>query len=164
MSLNTAPDLIDILIDDWNRERPGSKPESMAIVGRIMRLGRKFHDDVNGLLRSHGISYSDFDVLATLRRHGAPFSLSPTELAQTILLSSGAMTACLTRLEGANLIMRADHVSDRRSRSARLTNEGVVLVEALIDRRFELAEHSVRGLNERDKQALENLLRRLAHN
>lgn len=162
MSTSPPPDLIDILIQDWNREKPLSKPEPMKVVGRIMRLGREFHDEVNKLLRPHGISYSDFDVLATLRRHGTPFSLSPTELAQTVLLSSGAMTACLTRLEGADLIVRSDHVTDRRSRSAQLTQKGVALVEALIDQRFELAECKLSGFSRSEIASLENLLRRLS--
>ena len=153
--------LIDNLVDDWNRERPGSKPEPMAIVGRIMRLGRAYQDEVSPMLRPHGISYSDFDVLATLRRAGAPYSLTPTELARNVILSSGAMTACLTRLENAGLIERANHVTDRRSRSAILLTKGIELVELLIDQRFELAKRQLTALNATERDSLEELLRRL---
>ena len=153
--------LIDNLVDDWNRERPGSKPEPMAIVGRIMRLGRAYQDEVSPMLRPHGISYSDFDVLATLRRAGAPYSLTPTELARNVILSSGAMTACLTRLENAGLIERANHVTDRRSRSAILLTKGIELVELLIDQRFELAKRQLTASNATERDSLEALLRRL---
>jgi DNA-binding MarR family transcriptional regulator len=156
-----AADMIDKLVEDWNRERPESRPEPMAIIGRIMRLGRGYLDEVYPMLQPLGISYSDFDVLATLRRNGAPYSLTPTELAKNVLLSSGAMTACLTRLEDAGLIDRVDHESDRRSRSALLSTKGVELVDSLIDQRFELARRQLDPLNATEKKTLEALLRRL---
>ena len=156
-----AVDMIDKLVEDWNREKPGSRPEPMAIIGRIMRLGRGYLDEVSPMLQPLGISYSDFDVLATLRRNGAPYSLTPTELAKNVLLSSGAMTACLTRLEDASLIERVDHEFDRRSRSALLSTKGVKLVESLIDQRFELARRQLDPLNATERDTLEALLRRL---
>ena len=70
--MTTPPDLIDNLVADWRRERPASDAEAMQVVGRIIRLGRVYEQAASQLLRTHGMSYSDFDVLATLRRAGPP--------------------------------------------------------------------------------------------
>lgn len=161
MSARDPPDLIDGLIADWKRERPRSEPDAMGVVGRIIRLGHRYQEEAARLLRPLGLSYSDFDVLATLRRSGPPFDLTPTDLQRNVLLSSGAMTACLRRLEQAGLIERAAGKADRRSLSARLTASGHVLVESLIDQRFAIARDALGSLEPEEARALKGLLRRL---
>ena len=156
-----AGDLIEKLIADWRRERPQTAPEPMRIVGRIIRLGRAYEEDAARLLRPLGLAYSDFDVLATLRRSGPPYALTPTELRENVLLTSGAMTACLGRLEAAGLVCREADSKDRRRLSARLTPAGYDLVERLIDHRFDVARDALAGLSAADLAALEPLLRRL---
>ena len=159
---NSRPDdLIDALVDEWRRARPGTRPEAMQVVGRILRLGRAYEDAVAQLLRPHGLSYSDFDVLATLRRAGKPYELSPSQLQKNVLLTSGAMTACLRRLEAAGLVSRTAGQTDRRRLPARLTPAGRAIVEALIDRRFALASDAVATLSAAQLADLERLLRRL---
>jgi DNA-binding MarR family transcriptional regulator len=155
-------DVVDSLVADWRRENARLRPEAMQVVGRIIRLGRLYQDNVSALLRPHGLSYSDFDVLATLRRSGAPFELTPTELQQSVLLTSGAMTACLRRLEEAQLITRRADAEDGRRSSARLSKRGQTLVEKLIDRRFALAAEAIAGLNQKQADELTALLRKLA--
>lgn len=161
MSTAAPRDLIDLLVAEWERERPQTRPAAMQVVGRIIRLGRRFEEDVARMLRPHGLAYSDFDVLATLRRVGPPYERSPTELQRGVLLTSGAMTACLRRLERAGLISREAGQPDRRRLSARLTPAGYDLVERLIDRRFELADARVAGFGVDDRSDLETLLRKL---
>ena len=155
------PDLIDMLVSDWRQTRPSSRPEAMQIVGRIIRLGRAYEEQVTRLLRPHGLSYSDFDVLATLRRIGSPHEMSPTRLQRNVLLTSGAMTACLRRLEALGLIERRSAVSDRRRLTAKLTDTGAALVESLIDARFTLADEALGELNSSQNQLLTLALRRL---
>lgn len=154
-------DLMDRLIADWRRERPQSQPEAMQVVGRIIRLGRRYEESVTRMLRAHGLSYSDFDVIATLRRSGSPYELMPTELGKSVLLTSGAMTACLRRLEEADLISRATSERDRRRLSARLTKKGFDLVEELIDHRFGLADEAVANLSSEQFATIELLIRKL---
>lgn len=157
----TPLDLIDRLVTDWQRERPGIAADAMQVVGRIIRLGRSYENDVSQMLRAHDMSYSDFDVIATLRRSGKPYELAPTELRESVLLTSGAMTACLRRLESAELISREANPRDRRRLSAKLTQRGCELVEKLIDRRFELAQTSLAGLTPEKTAVAEQLLRQL---
>lgn len=155
-------DLIDALVADWRRERPASDPSAMQVVGRVIRLGRRYEEEAARMLRAHGLSYSDFDVIATLRRSGAPYELAPTTLQKNVILSSGAMTACLRRLEVANLISREAGQRDRRRLSARLTDKGFGLVEKLIDQRFELAREALSRLDPGEIAMLEALLRKVA--
>lgn len=161
MRTKKTPDLIDSLVAEWRDERPESVPEAMHVVGRIIRLGRLYEDEVARMLRPHGLSYSDFDVLATLRRSGDPYELTPTQLQKNVLLTSGAMTACLRRLESAGLISRQGGQLDRRRLSAKLTAAGYDMVERLIDRRFDLAQASMNHITPAQSADLERLLRQL---
>lgn len=161
MQKSAEPDRVDALILDWKREAPSLRADAMQVVGRIIRLGRAYQDDVSALLRPHGLSYSDFDVIATLRRCGQPYTLTPTQLQRSVLLTSGAMTACLRRLELAGLICRSTDADDGRRSTAKLTRKGQVLVEKLIARRFALAERSLADVNAKQIEALTTLLRKL---
>lgn len=154
-------DLIDTLVAEWKCARPQTEPDGMQVVGRIIRLARRFEDEVGRMLRPYGLSYSDFDVLATLRRAGAPYERAPTELQRSVLLTSGAMTACLRRLERGGLIVRAAGHADRRRLAAGLTRAGYELVETLIDQRFALADAALAGLAADERGALAAMLRRL---
>jgi len=133
----------------------------MAVVGRVLHLGRLFEADLNRSLRAVGVPYSDLDVLATLRRCGAPFRLTPTQLRQSVLLTSGAMTACLNRLEQRGLIRRSPDEADRRSLMASLTDKGFDLIEAAIVPHFGEAERVMAGLDLAERAELARLLRKL---
>ncbi|MEO1487772.1 MAG: MarR family transcriptional regulator, partial [Bacteroidota bacterium] len=100
-------DIIDTLISDWKTERPELDASAMSIVGRILSLGKILEKRASSALCDIGICYTDLDVLATLRRSGAPYALTPTELMQSVLITSGAMTALLDRLTKLELIYRA---------------------------------------------------------
>ncbi len=155
-------DLIDLLVAEWQRARPQTRPEAMQIVGRVIRLGRAYEEQVTRLLRPHGLSYSDFDVLATLYRIGEPNEMSPTKLQRSVLLTSGAMTACLRRLEVMGFIERRSTDTDRRRLSAKLAAAGAKIVDELIDARFALAQEALVGLKPDEAETLAMTLRRLA--
>lgn len=158
---NTAPDLIDRLLDDWRHERPDLDASAMSVVGRILHLGRLLETAANECLRGTSISYTDLDVLATLRRSGAPYQLTPTALRKSVLLTSGAMTACLNRLERRDLISRNAVDGDRRSLAATLTAKGLKLIDKVIAIRFEQARQVVEILSGSERAELARLLRKL---
>lgn len=155
------PDIVDSVVADWRRTRPETRSDVLQIVGRIIWLGRQYEDAVTRLFSGAGLTYSDYDVIATLRRAGAPYELSPTELGNRVLLTSGGLTACLRRLETAGLISRRGVPEDRRRLLARLTPQGFDLIESFIDPRFDLAEEALTGLDPEQRSSLEQLLRRL---
>tara|TARA_R110000782_G_scaffold33918_2_gene81427 strand:- start:597 stop:1127 length:531 start_codon:yes stop_codon:yes gene_type:complete len=161
MKKTLATDRVDALVADWHRENPALRTGAMQVVGRIIRLGRAYQDEVSAMLRPYGLSYSDFDVIATLRRAGPPYARTPTQLQQSVLLTSGAMTACLGRLERQSLISRSEDAEDRRRSKAALTQKGQDLVDQLISRRFALAENALVDLSGKQTDNLIALLRRL---
>ncbi len=160
---SSAPphDLVDTVLADWRRSRPQTNAGALNIVGRILWLGRQYEDTVTRMLAEHGLSYSDYDVIATLRRAGEPFELTPTELGKRVLLTSGGLTACLRRLEASALVSRHGVPEDRRRLLARLTPKGFDLVESFIDHRFALADEALANLDARQRLEAEILLRRL---
>ena len=165
MSNPSAPlleeDVVDQLLRDWARERPDLDASPMAVVGRLLHLGGLLQTRAGERLRAHGISYSELDVLATLRRSGAPYRLSPTALRKSVLLTSGAMTACLNRLERRGLIGRSPDDADRRMLMAALTPEGMRLIDNAIVSHFAQAGQALAGLEPEEREVLARLLREL---
>jgi DNA-binding MarR family transcriptional regulator len=153
-------DVVDQLLRDWARERPDLDASAMAVVGRLLHLGGLLQAQAGERLREYGIGYTELDVLATLRRSGAPYRLSPTALRKSVLLTSGAMTACLNRLEQRGLICRSPDDADRRSLMASLTDRGVQLIDHAIASHFSAAGRSVGGLDRDERTELARLLRK----
>ena len=155
------PDLVDSVLDDWRRARPETRADALQVIGRIIWLGRQYEDTVTRMMWDPGLSYSDYDVIATLRRAGSPYELTPTELSKRVLLTSGGLTACLRRLETAGLVSRRGVPEDRRRLLAKLTPKGFDLIESFIDQRFGQADAALANLDAKQIATLEDLLRRL---
>jgi DNA-binding MarR family transcriptional regulator len=154
-------DVVDQLIADWRRERPDLDASGMMVVGRIVRLAEHFRRDVETELARSGLSWEAFDVLATLRRAGPPFRLSPTALYRALLLSSGAMTNRIDRLESAGLVRRLSDPTDRRALFVALTPEGRSVIDAAVMVHARTIRRLVGGLAVRERQMLTRLLRKL---
>jgi DNA-binding MarR family transcriptional regulator len=103
----------------------------------------------------------EYDVLAALRRQGEPFELSPTMLAKLGMLTTGAMTNRIDRLEARELVERRPDPQDRRSLYVRLTEKGVDLIDLALAARMKCAAESVSALSDRETATLESLLRKL---
>jgi DNA-binding MarR family transcriptional regulator len=161
MKTAPPPDLVDSVVADWRRARPETRADAIQIVGRIIWLGRHYEETVTRMLSGPGLSYSDYDVIETLRRAGSPYELTPTELSRRVLLTSGGLTACLRRLEAKGLISRRGVPEDRRRLLAKLTPKGFDLIESFVDQRFEVADQALATLDPEQTAALELLLRRL---
>jgi DNA-binding MarR family transcriptional regulator len=154
-------DRIDRLLAEWQAERPELDAAAMAVVGRLLSIGRQLEGRANAALKPLGLHYTDLDVLATLRRGGRPYRRTPTELRNAVLITSGAMTACLDRLEGNGLIARVADPHDRRSSAAELTTEGRKLIDKAIVVRFEEAADALATLSEGERARLAVLLKKL---
>lgn len=154
-------DLVDRLLADWARERPDLDASPMAVVGRLIALGQALTARANTALKPMDLSYSDLDVLATLRRSGPPFRLTPTALRRSVLLTSGAMTACLNRLETRGLVSREADPDDRRVLAATLTSAGQALADQAIGPRFSEASQVLAPLTGDERARLAKLLRKL---
>ncbi len=153
--------LVGRLVSDWQRERPDLDPGAMHIVGRAIMLGKALERRANQALLPFCLIYTDLDVLATLRRSGKPYCLSPTELMESVLITSGSMTALLNRLTKLKLISRVSDENDGRIKKARLTTKGTALINKAIKERFEEATDAVQELSARDQEAMAAMLRTL---
>ena len=154
-------DRIDRLLAEWESERPELDAGAMAVVGRLLSIGRQLEARANAVLRPFDLHYTDLDVLATLRRGGKPYRRTPTELRDSVLITSGAMTACLDRLERNRLIVRVADPHDRRSKAAELTGDGRKLIDKAIAVRFDEAREALSGLSDSERSRLAALLRKL---
>jgi DNA-binding MarR family transcriptional regulator len=133
----------------------------MAIVARVGRLAAYFDEAINDLLRSYGLARSSWDVLASLRRAGPPFELSPTQLYHGLMRTSGAMTNRLRRLEDAGLIERVPDPADGRGLLVRLAPEGLRLVDEIAGLHMTNEAALLVELKRSEVHELEALLRRV---
>lgn len=154
-------DVVDHVLDEWRRERPDLDARALAVVGRILRLAGILERRANRALKRFAVPIWAFDVLGTLRRHGKPFSMTPTELMQSAMLSSGAMTNRIDRLEKLGLVARKPDPHDRRSLQVRLTPKGLKLVDAAAAVRFAEAADALRATSSADRKQFATLLRQL---
>jgi DNA-binding MarR family transcriptional regulator len=123
-------DYIDASIEAWETERPGLDVAPVAVIGRIRRAASLIDERIATVITRFGIrNPGDFDTLATLRREGEPFELSPKELASRLLLTSAGLSGRLDRLEAAGWVERSPHPDDRRATIVSLTVDGLALVD-----------------------------------
>ena len=127
-------DVFDRVIEYWERERPDLDTSPMGIIGRLRVAGRLVNSFYDRSVKPFDLSLADFFLLSALRRAGPPFTLSPGELSQELVRSSGGITRMLDHLEQRGWIRREPDPNDRRGVRAVLTDEGRILIdEALID-------------------------------
>jgi DNA-binding MarR family transcriptional regulator len=154
-------DHVDDILAQWRRERPDLDPAPMGVIGRISRAARRLDRALDTTFSAFELNGGEFDVLATLRRSGPPYRLTPTRLFTDLMLSSGAMTNRLDRLERAGLIARTPDPSDRRGTLVGLTPRGLELVDAAVTAHLANEERLLDGLSSAEREQLAGLLRKL---
>lgn len=152
------PDHVGRLMEQWRVERPDLDVSPMGVIGRLHRLSAALHDQLRPVFAAAGLSDGEFDILASLRRSGAPYELTPGELSATTMVTSGAVTKRLDRLEGAGLVSRSVCSDDARSRRIRLTPEGLALVDRLVGEHVANEHRLLSGLTEAERSRLASLL------
>jgi DNA-binding MarR family transcriptional regulator len=125
-------DGVDAIIEQWARERPDLETPGMEVFGRIYRLARAMGEHAERVYAGFGISRGEFDVLATLRRSGEPYTLCPRDLSTTLMMTTGGMTGRLDKLERAGLLTRSPDPNDRRGLRVSLTERGLALVNEAV--------------------------------
>jgi DNA-binding MarR family transcriptional regulator len=146
----------------WQRERPDLDTEGMAILGRARRITLMLRPRIEAVFKEFGCDAGEFDVLGTLRRSGAPYRMRPTELFQSLMISSGGLTDRLARLEERGLIARVPSDDDGRSLLVELTRAGRVLVDAAFEKDMKLERKILSGLRAEERETLSRLLAKLA--
>jgi DNA-binding MarR family transcriptional regulator len=154
-------DNVDLIVAQWKVERPDIDASPMEVIGRISRLAADLEPLLAPVFTSRGLGDGEFDVLATLRRSGEPFELSPGELGASMMVTSGAVTKRIDRLERSGLVTRRVSEVDARARLIRLTAEGLRIVDEAVVDHVANERRLLSGLSAAERETLADLLRKL---
>jgi DNA-binding MarR family transcriptional regulator len=154
-------DGVDVILEQWRRERPDLDPSPIGVIGRISRLARELEQRLEPVYREHGLEPGWYDVLATLRRTGSPYRLRPSEFTSSLMLTSSGTTKRLDRLEQAGLIRRDPDPEDRRGTLITLTPAGRDLVDTASGAHLDNERRLLGTLTDAEQRRLAALLRKL---
>ncbi len=154
-------DEVDNLVAAWRRERPDLDVGPLEVLSRVTRLARHLDLARRAAFTGHDLEAWEFDVLAALRRTGAPYALSPGQLVTQTLVTSGTMTNRIDRLAERGLVERRPDLDDRRGVQVRLTESGRTRVDAALADLLAREGALLTGLTPRQRAQLADLLRRL---
>ncbi|GAA1543234.1 MarR family transcriptional regulator [Streptomyces albidochromogenes] len=154
-------DPVDAITAQWAEVRPDLDTAPMAVFGRVYRVARAMGDRIEKAYDRFGIARGEFDVLATLRRSGEPYTLSPRQLSATLMLTTGGMTGRLDKLERAGLLSRSPDPHDRRGLRVTLSERGLAIVDEAVVAGLEIQHEALEGLSEDQVEQLQELLRLL---
>jgi len=154
-------DHVDQMIQAWARIAPGLDVSPLGVAGRLLRCAALLERAIEQALQPLGLSFADFDVLNTLRRLGEPAGTHPRLLAASALITSGAMTARLDRLERGGLIQRLPDAADRRAVRIRLTPQGARRATRALDAVLEADRGFLAPLDDDQRRLMATSLKRL---
>jgi len=152
-------DAIDKVIDQWRRVRPDVDIWPMSVLGRIARLSRVLEREYKKFLAEHGLEPFEFDVLTTLRRSGEPYELTASALLKASLVTSGAITNRIDRMEVKGLVERVRDLDDRRSVRIRLTPHGREVLDRIFSLHAANMERILQPLGREECEQLASALR-----
>ena len=152
-------DHVDRILAQWRQERPDLDTGPMGIFGRLKRLQQALAEGMALEFEGYGLNAASFDVLATLRRAGPPYALSPSALMEWTMVTSGTMTNRLDRLETAGLIVRRRNPEDGRGQVVALTDRGLALIDHAVASHVANQHRLIAGLSPETRNQLDAGLR-----
>lgn len=152
-------DEVDRVVAGWADVRPDLDLAPMHVLSRVTRLARHLDRDRREAFGAHGLESWEFDVLAALRRSGAPYQLSPGALVRETGVTSGTMTNRVDRLTARGLVQRSSHPADRRGILVTLTPSGLAAVDAAFVGLLAAERRILGDLSAEDSEQLADLLR-----
>lgn len=156
-----VPSEVDGIMAAWHRELPGVDVSPLAVFSRLSRLGRRLELARREVFGEQGLDEWEFDVLSALRRAGAPYELSPGELVDQTLVTSGTMTNRIGRLVGRGFVERRRSTSDGRGVTVSLTDAGMRVVDAALIGLVAQETDSLTALDAAERASLARLLQSL---
>ncbi|AIO67533.1 MarR family winged helix-turn-helix transcriptional regulator [Burkholderia oklahomensis] len=149
-------------VEQWRRERPDLDASSMIVLGRLQEAALVIsRDRLNPLFARYGLQPGEFDVLATLRRSGAPYALTPTALYDAAMISSGSMTNRIDRIEKAGWVERRPNPADGRGTLVALTPAGLALIDVVVVAHVDNQRRVLSSLSDAERRQLAKLLDKL---
>ncbi|MFT4010443.1 MAG: MarR family transcriptional regulator [Nocardioidaceae bacterium] len=159
--LTRPRDAVDRIGEQWAQERPDLDVGPMMVIGRLHRLAEILDQRLRPVFAEAGLGNGEFDILASLRRAGAPYELTPTQLAATSMVTSGAVTKRVDRLERQGFVSRSVAEGDARGRVIALTGKGKRTQEALHPKHLANEDRLLRALDTEEREQLALLLSKL---
>ncbi len=153
-------DHVDFITQQWEQERPDLDVTAMGVIGRVARLYLAYQREMHKTFAEFGLNAAKFDVLATLRRSGAPYTLSPGDLLKATMVASGTMTNRIDRLEADGLVKREVNPEDSRSFLVGLTDEGFALIDRAVTAHVQTQARLLEGISTQEVEAFTALLGR----
>ncbi|WP_405010728.1 MarR family winged helix-turn-helix transcriptional regulator [Kitasatospora sp. NBC_01539] len=154
-------DHVDLVLAQWARQRPDLDVSPMAVIGRLRRLARLLDTGLRRTFAEHGLDAASFDMLATLRRSDPPHRLTPARLMQTSMVTSGAVSQRLDRLEAGGLVARTRSTEDARVVHVALTARGRELIDRALPDHVANEHRLLAALGADELDALAGTLRTL---
>ena len=151
-------DHVDFITAQWRRERPDLDVTAMGVIGRVGRLYVAYLKPMEKTFDRFGLNAAKFDVMATLRRSGAPYRLSAGDLLKATMVASGTMTNRIDRLEADGLVSRTTNPSDSRSFLIELTPEGLALIDEVVEAHVATQAGLLEGLTPQETETFSALL------
>jgi DNA-binding MarR family transcriptional regulator len=154
-------DHVDRVLEQWSEQRPDLDASPMAVMGRLKRLSVLIDGELRRNFANHDLDRASFDVLATLRRSNSEHSLTPAGLMRSAMVTSGAITQRLDRLEARGLVTRRPSETDGRGVMVTLTPAGLELIDKVLPTHVETENSLLVGLTPAERENLANTLRTL---
>lgn len=154
-------DTVDGFLEQWAKERPDLDVSPMGAIGRLSRASRLMERGVKSYFATEGLESWEFDVLATLRRSGAPYTLTPKELGVMTMVGSAAMTNRVDQLVSRELVTREVDPSNRRRLLISLSPAGLELVDRVVEGHVANERRMLEGLDAEELRQFNTLLRKL---
>jgi cytochrome b561 len=158
MSMN---DMVDSLLAEWGEQRPELDCQALSIVVRVQLLAKLMGKSAERALAPLNLKLWEYDVLSALRRQGRPYLMPASELARASMLTSGAMTTRIDRLEERGLVARVADAEDRRGVNVRLTRAGLRLIDEAIEARLRAADAQLAALEGGERSSVSDGLRKI---
>ena len=156
-------DHVDKILAQWNHTRPDLDVEPMGLLGRLNRVSLHASRATSKTFARYGLNKASFDVLATLRRSGAPYQLSPSDLLATMMVTSGTMTNRIDQLEKAGLVARIPNPEDGRGFIISLTQLGFEKIDAAVSEHVETLIQLTSDLSADERKVLNALLKKFLY-
>ncbi|WP_232668497.1 MarR family winged helix-turn-helix transcriptional regulator [Pseudonocardia sp. TRM90224] len=154
-------DAVAAVLEQWRRERPDLDPWPIGVLGRVMRLSRLWDKEIKDFLSGHDLEPGEFDMLSTLRRAGEPFELTAGMFLKSSLVTTGAVTLRVDRMEAKGLVSRVRDDGDRRSVKIRLTPRGRDVIDSVLPLHLANEARLMETLDAQERDHLAATLERL---
>ena len=143
-------------VSDFEREFPGGSESANACAMALIHTGQTFLACIDQALRHHRLSRAGREALAVLEGAGQP--LSPTAIAERLIVTTASVTSLLDTLERRGLVERRPDPSDRRRLLIVITQAGKAIVDQFLPEVVALQTAALAALSEDQRRQLVELL------